>query len=168
MKKLAVTGAIGSGKSFVCRQMEELGFPVFNCDDEARKLMREDENLRQRIAEIVGSNDKTALRDFISASRENAEEINRLVHPRVREQWENFCDEHKEEKAVVMECALLFETGFEAFVDKTICVTAPENERVKRVMARDGVGEDYVRKIMSLQLPQEEKMARADVIIKNY
>ena len=168
MKRIAVTGAIGSGKSFVCREIEALGVPVFNCDDEARRLMAEDGTLRERVTALVGSDEKSALRAFVARGGENVEKLNALVHPCVRKSWEDFCAAHATEKVVVMECALLFESRMETLVDKTVCVVAPEDTRIRRVMQRDGVDEKYVRDIMKLQMTQEEKMNRADIVFKNF
>lgn len=169
MLRIAITGGMGSGKSTLCHMLEKEGTPVFSCDDEARRLMASDAALRQDILKLVGSLERDDLRRFLGAGPEQAERLNRLVWPRVAEEWTAFCQKHEAlgTDAVVMECALLFESGFESQADVSILVTAPADLRLQRVTARDGITPARARSIMALQMPEEEKMQRADHILYN-
>lgn len=169
MFRIAITGGMGSGKSTLCRMLEQEGTPVFSCDAEARRLMASDAGLRRQIEQLVGSLERDALRKFLAAGPQQAERINRLVWPRVAEEWTAFCQKHEAQgtDAVVMECALLFESGFESQADVSILVTAPADLRLRRVTARDGITPARARSIMALQMSEEEKQCRADHTIYN-
>lgn len=169
---LAVTGGIASGKSFVCQRLAERGFPVFSCDDEARRLMVSDDTLRQRLQALIGLNaykddgslNKVVVASFIKSGGKEA--VDALVHPVVRRAFRQWVTEQNS-NVVIMECALLFESGFEVLADKAVLVSAPENVRIKRLMQRNGIDEGAARSWMALQMPEEEKMRRADFVIYN-
>lgn len=169
MLRIAITGGMGSGKSTLCHMLKEEGIPVFSCDSEARRLMATDESLRQQITELVGSLERDDLRSFLGAGPGQADRLNRLVWPRVAQEWQTFCRQHEAlgTETVVMECALLFESGFQDQADVSILVTAPADLRLQRVTARDGITPDRARSIMALQMPEEEKMQRADHTLYN-
>lgn len=169
MLRIAITGGMGSGKSTLCHMLKEEGIPVFSCDSEARRLMATDESLRQQITELVGSLERDDLRSFLGAGPGQADRLNRLVWPRVAEEWTAFCQHHFAlgTPVALMECALLFESGFQDQADVSILVTAPADLRLQRVTARDGITPDRARSIMALQMPEEEKMQRADHTLYN-
>lgn len=177
MKTLGVTGGIGSGKSAACRFFEALGAQVFYADAEAKRLMAEHAGLRADIIETFGAESYDAegrlnrayLAETVFGDAEQVKRINALVHPRVFEAFE----ETKAEASaagvplLVHEAALIFEAGGEQHLDAVAVVDAPEEKRLRRVMARDGVGEAEVRARMAHQLPAEEKRRRADYVIDN-
>lgn len=165
--KYALTGGIGSGKSYVCRKLREYGVEVFDCDTSAKRLMRSCQSLQKRLSEAVGRDvfpdgrlDKAVLAQFLLASEENNKVINSIVHPAVAEnfrcsgmQW--------------MESAILFEADFQHNVDKVVCVSAPLEVRINRVMQRDGISREKALEWINRQIPQEEKERRSDYIIVN-
>lgn len=170
----AITGGIGSGKSFYCRQLEQAGFPIFYCDDEAKRIIRTSEAVRRELCALVGADvydaegklQKPVLAAYICRGKEFAEQVDAIVHPRVAEAFQTWAEEQtKLHDRVFMECALLYESGFEHLVDEVILVTASQETRVRRVMARDGVTCEKALAWMALQLPEEEKMRRAHHII---
>lgn len=170
----AITGGIGSGKSFYCRQLEQAGFPIFYCDDEAKRIIRTSEAVRRELCALVGADvydaegqlQKPVLAAYICRGKEFAEQVDAIVHPRVAEAFQTWAAEQaKLHDRVFMECALLYESGFEHLVDEVILVTASQETRVRRVMARDGVTREKALAWMALQLPEEEKMRRAHHII---
>lgn len=169
MLRIAITGGMGSGKSTLCHMLKEEGTPVFSCDAEARRLMAEDATLRRQIKQLVGSLERDDLRSFLGAGPGQADRLNRLVWPRVAEEWTAFCQHHFAlgTPVALMECALLFESGFQDQADVSILVTAPADLRLQRVTARDGITPDRARSIMALQMPEEEKMQRADHTLYN-
>lgn len=171
---VGITGGIGSGKSYLCNILREAGFPVFDTDTAARNEMLENTELRTRLQKLVspdvfkadGSLNKPVIRKFLHASPENAARFDAEVHPCVRQSWR--CWAAKQASRIVfMECALLYEAEFDNEVAYTVLVTASEDLRVERVMKRDGISAQTVRKWISMQLDEKQKMLRADYIIYN-
>ena len=171
---VGVTGGIGSGKSYLCNILREAGFPVFDTDTAARNEMLENTELRTRLQKLVspdvfkadGSLNKPVIRKFLHASPENAARFDAEGHPCVRERW-RWWAKKQASRIVFMECALLYEAEFDNEVAYTVLVTAPEDLRVERVMKRDGISAQTVRKWISMQLDEKQKMLRADYIIYN-
>lgn len=165
--KIAVTGGIGSGKSFVCHRLAEHGIRIFDCDTSAKRLMRESEEVKGNIIGLVGENayiggqlNKAAIAKFLMASDENTSRLNAIVHPAVAQDFlSSGCK--------WMECAILFESGFNQYVDRVVCVAAPIEVRINRVMQRDGINREKVLEWMDMQWPQERVMANSDYVIVN-
>ena len=172
--KIAITGGIGSGKSYICRSIEAAGYPIFYCDDEAKRIIRGDKQVQQALRELVGEgvyNEegklvKPVLAAFLCKGKAYAAQVDAIVHPRVGETFIEWCEQQTTDK-VFMECALLFESGFDRYVDFTIHVAAPQDVRLQRVMTRDNVTREKALEWMALQMPEEEKARRADFIINN-
>lgn len=174
IRKIAVTGGIGSGKSFVCHRLEEAGYPIFYCDDEAKRIIRNDAAVKEALVQLVGSEvyDETGrlvkpvLAAYLCRGKAFAAQVDAIVHPRVGAAFEAWA-EQQQVPTVFMECALLFESGFDRYVDHTVLVAAPEEVRLQRVMQRDGVSREKALEWMALQMPEEEKAKRADTVIYN-
>ena len=172
--KIAITGGIGSGKSFICRSIEAAGYPIFYCDDEAKRIIRHDARVQKALCELVGDGVydtegklvKSVLANFLCRGKAYAAQVDTIVHPRVGEAFLAWAEAQSTSR-VFMECALLFESGFDRYVDCTIHVAAPQEVRIQRVMARDQVTREKVLEWMALQLPEEEKARRADFVILN-
>ena len=172
--KIGITGGIGSGKRYVCRLLETRGIPVFSCDDTARLEMTANESLRRELRRLVsphvycsdGSLNKPVVRGFLQSSPDNAARLDEVVHPYVRKRWQEWASAQDSE-IVAMECALLFEAQFDNEVDSIVLVSAACDVRVSRVMKRDGVDAETVKRWMEMQMPEEEKRERADFIILN-
>lgn len=177
MITLGVTGGIGSGKTTVCGFLEEKGARVFYADIEAKRLMREDEQVRSALIEEFGEetyqNDGSLNRPFLAnqvfGHPERLERLNAIVHPHVFQAFEAA----KERAAtndvdlLVHEAALLFEAGGDTHVDTTAAVVAPDENRIDWVVERDDVTAEQVRARMEHQLPQSELRRRADYVIEN-
>lgn len=172
--RTAVTGGIGSGKSFVCKLLNKRGINIYDCDVAAKRIMRTDEGIRQRLMKLIYDGDyqqhaeawqgsripKADIAAFLMASEENTNAINSIIHPAVaRDFLDSGCE--------WMECAILYESGFNAHVDRVIAVTAPFETRVARIMARDGISRNAAEEWIAKQLPQEVVAKRADYIIVN-
>lgn len=177
--KIGVTGGIGSGKSYVCNLLGKQGFPVYNCDDEAKRLMRTSNIIRKELTELLGNEayifdsttgewqlNKAIISKFLFANKENAEKINSIVHPVVKQDFLEWAERQTAE-IVVQECAILFESGFEDTVHKTIEVYAPKDVRLQRAMTRDSASAEQIEARMAQQMPEEEKRAKADYCINN-
>lgn len=169
-----ITGGIGSGKSYVCRLIESAGHPVFYCDDEAKHLLRTDPLVREELVRLVGPRlydtdgrlVKAVLAEFICRGEEWAARVDAIVHPRVAEAFRQWCSARPGQKRF-MECALLFESGFDRLVDISVLVTAPEELRIRRVMSRDSVSREKVLQWMALQWTEEARRSRAAHVIIN-
>ncbi len=174
--RIGITGGIGSGKSLVCKIFAVLQVPVYDADSMARKLMTSDSVLIDQIKtefgelsyQLDGSLNREYLRKEVFNDPVKLEKLNQLVHPRVGIDSENWIERNKAYPYVVKEAALLFESGSYKLLDKIIVVTAPERLRVQRVLDRDKsrTVED-VTKIVRSQMTEEEKMTKADFIIRN-
>jgi dephospho-CoA kinase len=171
--KLGVTGGIGSGKTSVCRVFNALGIPVFSADPEAKRIMDNDEGIRQRINSIAGKNlyvsgnlDRVELAALIFNNQTLLEKVNSLVHPIV---LDNFKKWEKEQTApyIIMEAAILFESGASELVDKIAVVVAPTEERIKRVIHRNRLSREQVLERMHNQIDDETRIKLSDYVIYN-
>jgi dephospho-CoA kinase len=174
--QIGITGGIGSGKSLVSRIFTCLGAPVYDADSRAKALMSTDAELAELIKKEFGPlsyrPDGTLDRTYISrltfGKSDRLEKLNNLVHPRVADDYKNWLQAQGERNYVLREAALLYEAGSFKTIDKMIVVSAPENLKIKRVLARDSHrSREEVKAIMSSQWPDEEKLKRADFIIYN-
>lgn len=173
MLRIGVTGGIGSGKSIICRVLSELGYPVFHSDNVAKALLNNDLNVREEISDLVGNYiytnteiDKKRLAEIIFKDETAREKINSIIHPRVRQKFEEFAKACRSE-LVFNEAAILFETDSYKNFDATILVTAPEELRIERVMKRDGVSREQVLDRIKSQWKDEKKAELADYILVN-
>lgn len=173
MIRIGITGGIGSGKSYVCNILKQRGIPVYNCDDEAKRLMAESPTLRQQLSALIGSNiyinnvlDKSAIANYLFANADNAQKINHIVHPAVKEDFLQWASKQNA-NIVAQECALLFEAGFSNTVDKSIEVYALQPIRLQRTMQRDHATQEQIEARMKQQMPEEEKRTLADYCILN-
>lgn len=220
MLTIAITGGIASGKSFVCRQLVAAGQEVFDCDREAKRIIREDESVRRELTALVGDGlydsdgqlVKPVLAAWICRGGECTEKVNAIVHPRVAEAFRKRCHEkevllqkshlnhaeasmeHAEdlrqrllantserptpvavetlkklpaERTLFMECALLFETGFDRLTDLSVTVHVSRKTQLERLMARNQIGRAEAEAWLALQLAEDERMQRADLWIDN-
>jgi dephospho-CoA kinase len=174
--RIGITGGIGSGKSLIGKIFSILGAPIYDADSAARTLMTTDSILVNQIKGEFGDSsyqlDGLLNREYLSKEVFNdaikLEKLNRLVHPRVAIDSENWIGRNKIYPYVVKEAALLFESGANKLLDKIIVVTAPERLRIQRVLDRDKTRtEDDVVKIIRNQMTEEEKITKADFIIRN-
>ena len=165
--KVAVTGGIGSGKSFVVHLLAEKGIKVYDCDAAAKRLMNTSKRLRRQLCHLIGPQayvdgklNKAAVAQFIMSSEENHQRVNDVVHPAVG-------DDFIRSGLSWMECAILFESGFQRYVDLVACVSAPIDLRLERIMQRDGISREKALEWMGKQLPQEVVIAQSDFEIVN-
>jgi len=174
---LGVTGGIGSGKTMVCRMLEELGARVFYADDAAKKLMQDDPAARAEITAAFGPEsydadgrlNRSYLAGQVFSRDDRLHRLNAIVHPRVFRAFEQARVRAEQEGVplLVHEAALLFEAGGDRHLDAVAVVDAPVAERIRRVVARDGVTPEQVQARMRHQLPAAELRRRADYVIEN-
>ena len=174
MISIAITGGIGSGKSYVSNLLKERGIPIYNADDEAKRLMLTNKDIRRDLIALLGDSvyengvlNKPILASYLFADANNAARINRIVHPRVKADFRRWLEEHTDCEIVGLESAILYESGFDDVVDAVVAVYAPESLRLERAMKRDGATEAQIRARMSAQMNEEEKRNKADYVVLN-
>ena len=173
-KIIGLTGGIGSGKTTVAKFIEEMGFPVYFSDDRAKEIVNDDEVLKNRIKELLGDEayDENGFynRKYVSGIVFNDDEmrlqLNALIHPAVKIDFENWV-ENQNSEFVFKETALLFELKLNESCYKSVLVTADDNIRIKRVMDRDGKTYREVEAVMTKQMPEKDKVKKADFVIYN-
>ncbi|MFM7488556.1 MAG: dephospho-CoA kinase [Cytophagales bacterium] len=174
--QIGITGGIGSGKSLVCKIFSCLGIPVYDADSRAKSIMTTDGIVMEQIKTEFGSlsynSDGTLNRSYLSQTVFNdaakLKKLNELVHPRVALDAQQWVATHRDQKYVLREAALLFESGSYQLMDKIVVVTAPETLKATRVFTRDShrTAEDVV-KIIRNQMDEKEKISRADFVLVN-
>ena len=175
--RIAVTGSAGSGKSLVCNRFEHFDLAVLDCDVIARQVVEPETPGFNKIVELFGQTvvkkdgtlDRARLRDIIVNDTVLRRKMEGILHPRIiREMGSQIekaaCENYR---AAVVEVPLLFELGMENQFDITIAVTAADMALVDRICRRDAVTKKSARKVLDLQLSQEEKIKRADYVIVN-
>ena len=168
--KIAITGGIGSGKSYVCRILEKHGIRVYDCDAGAKRLMRQDADLQAGLKKLVGEEvysadgilQKPVLAQFILTGEANKQAVNDVVHPAVVRDFEK-------SDCSWLESAILFDSGFyrRTHFDFVVCVTAPIPVRIERIMQRDHISQQKAQQWIDAVMPQEELKARSDFEIVN-
>lgn len=173
--KVGITGGIGSGKSTVCKIFEVLGIPVYYADDRAKALMVQDQTLVQAIKELLGSEaylpdgqlNRAQVAGIVFKDKSKLEALNALVHPAVAKDGADWHLSQKNVSYTLKEAALLFEAGSYRQLDRLICVVAPQELRLKRVMERDQAEAEAVLARMDKQWPQAKKARLSDFLIYN-
>lgn len=171
---VAITGGIGSGKSYVSAMLEERGIPVYNADNESKRLTATDPGIRSRLIALLGEEiyadgmlNKPMLAAYLFASPENATRINGIIHPCVKEDFKRWLAEHEEAEITAFESAILYEAGFEDTVDAVLVVYAPRELRLRRAMQRDKATRQQIEARMNAQMSEEEKLFKADCVVYN-
>ena len=174
MIKIAITGGIGSGKSYISALLEERGIPVYNADNESKRLTTFDEGIRNGLTDLLGPEvyqdgmlNKPLLASYLFASPNNTFKVNAIIHPRVKEDFLRWIEEHSHCEVIGLESAILYESGFDDVVDRVLMVYAPETLRVERAMKRDGISEAQIRLRMASQMDDEVNRLKADWVVMN-
>lgn len=168
-----LTGGIGSGKSTVAGLFVVLGWLHYNSDTVAKSLYFHPE-IKKKIIRLLGEEaylkdgtpNKPYIGTIVFGKAEILQQLNAILHPAVADHFKTFCKEHPHQN-ILKESALLFEAGLNQQMDKVILVTAPDEIRIQRVMKRDGLSRELVVARMKNQIPQEEKIKKADFVITN-
>lgn len=174
MFKVGVTGGIGSGKSIICSVFHHLGVPVYQADIEAKRLMAENESIRTGLLAYFGGEvfqekqlNRKYLADRIFSDPDARKFVNSLVHPAVRENFENWVQTKEGDLFVIEEAALLFETGAWKEFDCNILIEATVETRIQRIIRRDGSDRADILARMASQMDPGEGRELADFIIFN-
>lgn len=173
-KIIGLTGGIGSGKTTVAKFIEEMGFPVYYSDDRAKEIVNDDEVLKNNIKELLGEEaydengfyNKKYVSEIVFNNDETRLQLNALIHPAVKIDFENWVNKQHAE-FIFKETALLFELKLNESCYKSVLVTADDNIRIKRVMDRDQKTYREIEAIIDKQMPEKDKIKRADFVIYN-
>lgn len=171
--KLGITGGIGSGKTSVCRVFGILGIPAFFADPEAQFLMNSEDYIIRGINDIAGKDmypegvlNRVELAGLIFNNPEKLKRVNSLVHPAVFERFRNWA-ENQTSPYVILEAAILFESGGAGHVDRIATVTAPLEERISRLTAGNKLTREQVAERIRHQMDDEERISLSDYVINN-
>lgn len=173
MMVVGLTGGIGSGKTTVAGFFQELGVPVYIADEAGKRLMLSSEKIKLAIIDIFGQKaylneapDRKYIASLVFESPEKLEALNRIIHPEVAADFNGWV---KEQTApyVIYEAAILFETGGYKKCDFNILVTAPKEEKIKRLLKRDKNKIQEIKARMANQWSDEKKKKLSDFVIEN-
>jgi dephospho-CoA kinase len=171
--RVGLTGGIGAGKSAVAKIFEDLGAYIVDTDALAREAVAPNSDGFMEIARVwphvvrTGALDRTALAEIVFNDPSARERLNAILHPHIRRLAMERDARAKPGQLVVHVVPLLFETGYDRLVDKTIAVVSSEESRIERIVARDGIDEVRVRARMAAQIDPGEARRRADYVIEN-
>ena len=173
MKKIAITGIIGSGKSTAAGLFKKLDIPVFVADESAKELMENDTQVINQISDYFGDIsfengklNKTYISDRIYNNSSDLKFVNSLVHPKVNDKFQNWCKTQKT-SYIIYESALVFENGSEEIFDEIICIKTPTNIIHQRISLRENYSFEKINKIIENQISQDEKCKKSTYCILN-
>ena len=169
MLKIGITGGIGSGKSLVSKILRSMNFPVFDSDEEAKRILRQNPTVRKQLIQLFGKAEelnRPILANIIFNDEVALMKINALIHPLVRQAFNEFAKIQKS-NLIFNEAAILFESKGHEQLNKTILITAPKDLRIQRVMERDNCSKQDVLIRMNKQWTDEQKRKLADFEIVN-
>ncbi|MCX5825432.1 MAG: dephospho-CoA kinase [Deltaproteobacteria bacterium] len=178
MLNVGLTGGIASGKSTVARMLAEKGAVLIDFDELAHAVQEPEGSVWREIVRHFGEEilhedrtiDRRKLGETVFADREKRELLNRLVHPAIFEEWQRRLAEIQVRRAdaiVVSDIPLLIEAGLKGMVDLVLLVYITPEKQIRRVMARDGFSREEAERRLAAQMPIEEKLRWADIVIRN-
>lgn len=174
MLTVGITGGIGSGKTTVTSIFSLMEVPVYIADIESKRITDSSPIVKEKLMALFGENlyegdklNKALLASYIFSDDVALKKVNAIIHPEVEKDFRHWLDRHKDNKISVLESAILFESGFNHLVDKTIIVYTPLEERIRRTMLRDNSSREEVVKRIEKQMSDEKKKELSDFTIVN-
>lgn len=177
MKKVGLTGGIGSGKSTVARMLADEGFPVVDADQIAREIMESGSPVLAQVAEVFGEDliddtgalNRAELAKRAFSSTEQTEKLNALTHPAIRAESNRRFDEAEKAgaRAVIYDMPLLVDLGIHRDMDITVVVDVDVDERVRRLVDKRGLTESDARARIAQQIDDDTRRAAADIVVDN-
>ena len=174
-KLIGITGGIGAGKSTVSTICKHLGFKIYNSDQRAKEIVSEDSIIKKKLISFFGNNiykngvlDRKFLSDKIFNDKSSLEQINSIIHPAVKKDFNSWVINNLNEKILFKESALLLESGAYKELDKIILIVSDKNLRVSRVLNRDQKrSKKEIESIIGKQIQEAEAIKYADIVIDN-
>ena len=174
-KLIGITGGIGAGKSTVSTICKHLGFKVYNSDQRAKEIVSEDSIIKKKLISFFGNNvykngvlDRKFLSDKIFNDKSSLQQINSIIHPAVKKDFNSWVINNSNEKILFKESALLLESGVYKELDKIILIVSDKNLRVSRVLNRDqNRSKKEIESIIDKQIDEVEAIKYADIVIDN-
>lgn len=170
---VGITGGIGSGKSVVSRLLNMLGYPVYDSDSKAKRLNDTDEEVKRALTLAFGSDlyengllNRPKLASLIFQSDSTRQLVNAIIHPAVKRDFLRWAEAQNSD-IVFLEAAILYESGFDAFMNKVVAVAAPEQVRIQRAMQRDNATEQQIVNRLRAQMSQDVLESKADFVVVN-
>ncbi len=172
-KIIGLTGGIGSGKTTIAEHIKSLGFPVYIADDEAKKILKLPETLNS-LKLVFGNSifddgllNKDKLSNIVFNNPEMLKQLNQIIHPAVKSNFDLWLIANRNYPLVVKEAAILFESGSYKDCDIVITIIAPLVSRIKRVVERDDVNSEAVLSRINNQWTDEMRILKSDYVIEN-
>nr|WP_294932172.1 dephospho-CoA kinase [uncultured Flavobacterium sp.] len=172
-KIIGLTGGIGSGKTTIAGYFKEIGIPVYIADDEAKKIMQSKfviEEIKKGFGHFLFENNvlnRARLAEIVFNDSKKLDQLNAIVHPAVKKDFELWLQNNKNHGYVIYEAAILFESGRYKDCDIVITVTAPEEVRIQRVLKRDKTTREQVLSRMKMQWKDEDRISKSNFVILN-
>jgi len=174
VKRIGLTGNIGSGKSTVAEIFGILGIPVYHADLESGKLF-ENPDIKDHIHNIFGPGvftlngvvDRKSLAGIVFADSEKLKTLNSILHPQVKEEFRNWINRQVGSRYIILEAAIIFESGFRDEFDCIIHVSCPRDIAIERVIKRDHADRSEIIKRLNFQMDDDKKAALSDFVIHN-
>lgn len=171
---VGLTGGIASGKSTVSNLFRKYGIEIVDADKVAKEVSEKKESI-EKISNIFGKDIldsdgkivREKLREKAFKNRELLQELNKIIHPQVMEYFKRKKEENSKDEILIFDIPLLYEAKMEYLCDKIIVVGVDVQKQIRRVVARDGSSEELAKKIISNQMPLDEKIKKADIVIMN-
>ena len=171
---VGLTGGIASGKSTVSNLFRKYGIEIVDADKVAKEVSEKKESI-EKISNIFGKDIldsdgkivREKLREKAFKNRELLQELNKIIHPQVMEYFKRKKEENSKDEILIFDIPLLYETKMEYLCDKIIVVGVDVQKQIRRVVARDGSSEELAKKIIFNQMPLDEKIKKADIVVMN-
>ncbi len=176
MFSVGLTGGIASGKTTVSNLFEALDVPVVDTDVISRKLLEPGELACRQVVTHFGKDillpngaiDRARLRKIVFSDEKQKSWLEAMLHPLIYQRSHDAMIEHSRADYALLVVPLLFETGFQSLVDRTLVVDCPAEQQIKRLIMRDGIDESLAQKMLAQQLANPDRVARAHDIIENH
>lgn len=174
MTIIGVTGGIGSGKSIICKILALYDIPIYDADYEAKRLNDTSPIIKKKLIDRFGKNiyinnalDKKQLAHIIFNNQEDLKFVNSVIHSELALHFQEWVGRKKDFNTIVIDAAVLFESGFDKYVDKIITVIAPVDIRVSRVSKRDNLTIEQIKSRINSQMKDEERIQASDFVVIN-
>ena len=165
--KIAITGNIASGKSQIEKILKNMGFPVYDSDSIAHEVL---DNITEFFGYDVftdGKVDRKKLGSLVFSDPDLRKKLEDITHPQIKSVIQGLFEKHKSDKYIFVSVPLLYEAGFETIFDKVLFVSVDKKLQLSRLMKRNNLTKEEALLRISSQIPQEDKLKKADYVVEN-